>query len=64
MLQTLWGNTAACMRHRLLGQDGREGIVCQSPCEDFDQLQSQTARIMPQLTHRYVGIVCRKRIYN
>lgn len=36
MLQTLWGNTAACMRHWLLGQGGRQGIVYQSPCEDSD----------------------------
>lgn len=38
MLQTLRGNTAACMRHSLLGQGGSEEIVCQRLCHDFDQL--------------------------
>lgn len=56
MLQTLWGNTATCMRRNLLGQDGRKGIVCQSLSEDFDQLQSQTTRITLLLTRRYMGI--------
>ena len=64
MLQTLWGNTAARTRRSPLGQGGREGIVCQSLCEDFDRFQSQTDGITPRLPHRYVGIARSERKYN
>lgn len=43
---------------------GGKGIVCQSPCEDSDQLQSQTAWIMARLAHRYVGIARSSRKHN
>lgn len=46
------------------GSGQREGIVCQSLCKDFKQLQSQTAGITPQLTHRYVGIARSNHKYN
>lgn len=38
-LPTLWGNTAACMRHRLLGASGREGdCLSESPASSLTDM--------------------------